>query len=600
MANYKNHPIHGTTKYEDSAEGAKKALADMSIHKAEHIQKAIPDPHVKGTWKVGVNHPKHGSSTHIVYLAGHGTHKHDDFETVNEAVEDETKKYYEPKAPAEKAFWMQHKIKKYTQAGIPDDQFSGKTQKDKSRSADQDAKPDNNPLAVIGMVELPAYMNTIKKAFTGLREDVLDESSVFAKMAAENRAKAKAKREADKAWVKNTAAKMKAAHKEKQANLHLHVAHHIAAEVGNHYPDSDGYDAIVHRLKKHHGIHEYDAIDHMNAAAKKHLGAKSFSDYVDQVHHDYTRDNPKNEEFVQSLAELIESLNEAFPPKKKEPKEEPEEDDENEDQDDTENQDEQPEDQDENDDTEEKDEDDQEDDSDQQNVDSGISGSEIKPQLETIALQAAEVFAEIDETGAFDSEIKDAIESATEAIGLIASKILNANKDSTDKNPEKKKDDAQPKNPQDLEGGNPDNQKNFQKEDRRGDYMIHTQKTPAGPMTFVNHKDKQIGAIALGYPTHVALHYGTRAKKSFNQDRISGSAHESAVQHIIRTHEKTLKESIEINEISKELVGRYLKKSNKFMDDFQKAPEFSVHPNDYAKYDRRVKGSRIADKRKAS
>lgn len=58
----------------DSEQGAKTALADMSIIKKEQMGEASADPAVEGVWKVTLNErgrKKHGIDFCIVYLAGY-------------------------------------------------------------------------------------------------------------------------------------------------------------------------------------------------------------------------------------------------------------------------------------------------------------------------------------------------------------------------------------------------------------------------------------------------------------------------------------------------------------------------------------------------
>lgn len=124
------------------------------------------------------------------------------------------------------------------------------------------------------------------KGFYVGEETELTEAPYYSLQASKERmAKEKARAAAKEAVA---AAKKKAAEDRKGAKAdqsHM-IARHIEAEVGNHYPDSDGYDAIASKLHKM-GIGRHDAITHMDKAARKHLGAKSFSHFVDNFHKDY-------------------------------------------------------------------------------------------------------------------------------------------------------------------------------------------------------------------------------------------------------------------------------------------------------------------------
>lgn len=126
----------------------------------------------------------------------------------------------------------------------------------------------------------------IAKAVNKLtNEEALTEAPYYSLEASKARmAKEKARAAAKEAIA---AAKKNAAEARKNAKADQSgmIARHIETEVGNHYPDSDGYDAIASKLHRM-GIGHHDAITHMDKAARKHLGAKSFSHYVDNFHKD--------------------------------------------------------------------------------------------------------------------------------------------------------------------------------------------------------------------------------------------------------------------------------------------------------------------------
>lgn len=138
-----------------------------------------------------------------------------------------------------------------------------------------------------GTTVTPDSWKIIPKAVGKLtNEEVITEAPYYSLEASKARmAKEKARAAAKEAVA---AAKKNAseARKNAKAAQSYTIARHIEAEVGNHYPDSDGYDAIASKLHKM-GIGHHDAITHMDKAARKHLGAKSFSHYVDNFHKDY-------------------------------------------------------------------------------------------------------------------------------------------------------------------------------------------------------------------------------------------------------------------------------------------------------------------------
>lgn len=64
------------------------------------------------------------------------------------------------------------------------------------------------------------------------------------------------------------------------------IARIIEAEVGNHYPDSDGFDAIKKQVQRlyPHVRNSWDVTELLNKAAKKELKSKSYGEYVDDFH----------------------------------------------------------------------------------------------------------------------------------------------------------------------------------------------------------------------------------------------------------------------------------------------------------------------------
>jgi hypothetical protein len=57
------------SKYPDSSEGAKQALADMSVFSLNQMTGAVADPEVEGVWKVYLKDEMFQFA--IVYLAGY-------------------------------------------------------------------------------------------------------------------------------------------------------------------------------------------------------------------------------------------------------------------------------------------------------------------------------------------------------------------------------------------------------------------------------------------------------------------------------------------------------------------------------------------------
>jgi hypothetical protein len=122
--------------------------------------------------------------------------------------------------------------------------------------------------------------------------DSVDEAAPYYSLEASKARMAKEKAREDAKKAKSDTGKAATqAKRDSKANQSHEIARHIETEVGNHYPDSDGFDAIAKKLRSHYGISSHAAIDHMDAAARKHLGAKSFSHYVDNFDKDYKKDN---------------------------------------------------------------------------------------------------------------------------------------------------------------------------------------------------------------------------------------------------------------------------------------------------------------------
>lgn len=116
-------------------------------------------------------------------------------------------------------------------------------------------------------------------------------SSVWAKMAAENRAKKQAEKDKYKTAAKEHKTTQRAEAKERLANRDVHIAHEIMVQTGNHYPDVDPYDTLANHLNSTYSIPHHEVITHLNRAAKKHLGVKNYQGYLNQFHQDYTADN---------------------------------------------------------------------------------------------------------------------------------------------------------------------------------------------------------------------------------------------------------------------------------------------------------------------
>ena len=207
-------------------------------------------------------------------------------------------KYYEPKAGDEKRFFHKHVVKKI----------------DKIRNNQPNAATgvkgggevfDNTP-KIKTDTTVKAHLDTEGGEDEYVYEDTEELQEYNAKrIAAENKAKQAAERVKAKAAAKVQAAAAKDDHKKAEDRKLYQIAHHVNTEVANHYPDTDGYEAITHHLRGM-GIHPMDAIHHINKAVKKHLGAKDFSDYVDQFHKDYHADNgAMREEVEEDITEKL-------------------------------------------------------------------------------------------------------------------------------------------------------------------------------------------------------------------------------------------------------------------------------------------------------
>ena len=111
-------------------------------------------------------------------------------------------------------------------------------------------------------------------------EQYLNEGKLYATSKDGVRKQVKNDREAAE-W-RNTVAKPPKPEKAAKVDHLPEIARIIQHEVGNHYPDSDGWDAINSKVRKLTGVRDpYEASQLMDKAAKKHLQAKSFGHYVD-------------------------------------------------------------------------------------------------------------------------------------------------------------------------------------------------------------------------------------------------------------------------------------------------------------------------------
>lgn len=97
-------------------------------------------------------------------------------------------------------------------------------------------------------------------------------------------AKAKAAEQAAaKRKAEDSASRKEARERVKQHNTNVEKSHarFIADNLGNHFPDTDGYDHVRHAFKKA-GVSENDVDAHIHKIVRKHLGAKSYGDYVEK------------------------------------------------------------------------------------------------------------------------------------------------------------------------------------------------------------------------------------------------------------------------------------------------------------------------------
>lgn len=88
------------------------------------------------------------------------------------------------------------------------------------------------------------------------------------------------------------------------------LAREIEMQVGAHFPDSEGLDAIMSRARKIYGFDrnypEDMLMDLINDAVKKHLGSDDFYSYVEDFHAQHASDNPEDEDmYEQGMAEAV-------------------------------------------------------------------------------------------------------------------------------------------------------------------------------------------------------------------------------------------------------------------------------------------------------
>lgn len=81
------------------------------------------------------------------------------------------------------------------------------------------------------------------------------------------------------------------------------LAREIEMQVGAHFPDSEGLDAIMSRARKIYGFDrnypEDMLMDLINDAVKKHLGSNDFYSYVEDFHAQHASDNPEDEDMYE-------------------------------------------------------------------------------------------------------------------------------------------------------------------------------------------------------------------------------------------------------------------------------------------------------------
>lgn len=232
--------------------------------------------------------------------------------------EDTSKRYFSPAGAGDKAVWMKNKIQKYTQAGIPDHQFSGGDRPQATRKGDVAPGEDNKNDLTIGMVELPHYLGVVKDAIKAGKPKAVKESTLHEGFPPK---------------------KVKPGGPEDNGDHEAPSKKKKKPPVGGAPNDNTAED-------------DEEADDNSDAD-----GAKQAQDAEASAEDDAGEDG-------------------AGPGPG-------------------------------------------------EGVDTGLGGSEVKTQLETLALQAAELFAEVDDKQAFDAEIKDALETAVEALGKVHAAIMN-------------------------------------------------------------------------------------------------------------------------------------------------------------------------------
>lgn len=100
-----------------------------------------------------------------------------------------------------------------------------------------------------------------------------------ARMAKEKaRAEAKQQKSAD---AKAARASARDEHKKKVDHMERNHADYIAHNLGNHFPDTDGYDHVRNKFIKA-GVHPDKVDAHIHKVVRKHLGASSYGHYVEK------------------------------------------------------------------------------------------------------------------------------------------------------------------------------------------------------------------------------------------------------------------------------------------------------------------------------
>lgn len=132
-----------------------------------------------------------------------------------------------------------------------------------------------------------------QKVIASMKKPVVSEAKgVFGQWAAENRAARSISRERDRAMEKAYQTHLRTQKKERREHMDRHIAQLAQHAVAEHYPDSDGLDHLQHQVHKHYGIHPDNSMPHINRAVRKHLGARDYHGYLNQVHKQYKADNP--------------------------------------------------------------------------------------------------------------------------------------------------------------------------------------------------------------------------------------------------------------------------------------------------------------------